>query len=107
MIWDRVKASLFALTGAADPRARYRGLYRGTVLSQTGDVVDLKMDDAAIPGVSGVAIQVGLPGSRVSIAPGCRMLFAFENGDPAKPMALGWDAGTGATVVQMTIGAHD
>jgi hypothetical protein len=105
--WDRVKASLFALVGAADPRAQYRGLYRGTVVSQDGDVVDLQMDDPGIPGCSGLPIQVGIPGSSVQFVAGARMLLAFENGDPAKPIALCWDAGAGATVSSLTLGSSD
>lgn len=105
--WDRVKASFFALVGAAEPRAAYHGLYRGTVVSQDGDAVDLKMDDPRLPGVSALPIQVGLPGSSVQFTAGARMLIAFENGDPAKPIALLWDAGVGAAVTGMTLGGHD
>jgi hypothetical protein len=66
------------------------------VVSQAGMTVDVKMDDPRMPGMSALPIQVGIPGATVSLAPGARMLVAFENGDPAKPIALSWDAGAHA-----------
>jgi hypothetical protein len=104
---DRVKASFFALVGAAQPRTPYLGLYAGTVLSQSGDSVDLRMDDPRVPGVAGLPLTVGLPGSKVSFAAGARMLVVFENGDPAKPRAIGWDDASGATVIALTLGSRD
>jgi hypothetical protein len=90
--WDRVKESLFRLFRASAPRAAYNGVYRGVVVSQGGQTVDLKLDDPRLPGMSALPIQVGLPGATVEVAAGARMLVAFENSDPAKPIAMHWEA---------------
>jgi len=89
--WDRVKASLFALARAANPRAIYSSVYRGVVVAQRGQTVDVTLDDPRLPGMSALSIQVGLPGATVDMDSGARMLVAFENGDPAKPIALLWE----------------
>lgn len=75
---------------ASAPRAAYNGIYRGVVVAQSGQTVDLKVDDPRLPGMSALPIQVGLPGATVEMAAGARMLVAFENGDPSKPIALLW-----------------
>jgi hypothetical protein len=67
-------------------------IYRGVVVSQAGQTVDVKMDDPRLPGMAALPIQVGIPGAIVQIKSGARMLVAFENGDPAKPIALTWQA---------------
>jgi len=104
VILDRIKASLFALVGAADPRAVYAGLFRAEVVSQTDDThVDVKLDDPNLPGMSGVNLQVGLPGTVVGFRPGARMLIGFENRDPAKPFVALWAGGE--TVDKMTFNA--
>lgn len=66
------------------------GVYRGVVVAQSGQTVDVKLDDPRLPGMSALPIQVGLPGATVELAAGARMLVGFENGDPAKPIALLW-----------------
>jgi hypothetical protein len=100
-VWDRVKQSLFSLVRASSPRAAYTGIYRGVVVSQSGQTVDVKLDDPRLPGMSALPIQVGLPGATVEIAAGARMLVAFENGDPAKPIALLWDRGAQARRISL------
>lgn len=89
--WDRVKQAFFSAVRASAPRAAYTGFYRGVVVSQTGQTVDVKLDDPRLPGMSALPIQVGLPAATVEVAAGARMLLAFENGDPAKPVALLWE----------------
>lgn len=80
----------------------YLGIYRGAVVSQTGQTVDVKMDDPRLGGASGLPIQVGIPGATVVVQPvGSRMLVAFENGDPAKPIALMWAAGAHADRISL------
>lgn len=103
---DRVKAAFSALVGAANPRAEYHGIFAGKVVSQGGDTVDVQLDDERMPGMSSLPVTVGLPGSQVSFAAGCRMFIFFENGDPAKPRAIGWDAATGGTVLNLTLGGR-
>lgn len=99
--WDSVKASFFRLARASNPRVDYMCAYRGTVVSQTGQTVDVRMDDPRIPGMSGIPLQPGIPGATVEVFAGARVLVAFENGDPAKPVALLWDQGAHAARVSL------
>jgi hypothetical protein len=99
--WDRVKESLFRLLRASAPRAPYMGVYRGVVVSQSGQAVDTKPTDQRLPGMSGLPIQVGLPGATVEVSPGARMLIGFEDGDPARPIALLWDQGAQARRISL------
>lgn len=99
--WDRVKQAFFSAVAAASPRAAYNGLYRGVVVSQGAQTVDVKLDDPRLPGMSALPIQVGLPGATVEMAAGARMLVAFENGDPARPIALLWDQGAQARRISL------
>lgn len=102
MGWDRVKASLFALVRASKPRLDYMAPYRGTVVSQSGQTVDVTMDDPRMPGMSGLPLQAGIPGLFVKVLPGARVFVAFENGDPAKPVACLWDQGAHVLSVSIT-----
>jgi hypothetical protein len=89
--WDRVKQAWVRAVGIASPRVAYQGVYRAVVVSQSGQTVDVKLDDPRLPGMAALPIQVGVPGAIVEIKSGARMLVAFENGDPAKPIALLWE----------------
>lgn len=87
-----------ALVRGASPRALYGSVYRGVVVSQTDQTVDVTLDDPRLPGMSAVPIQVGIPGATVEVANGARMLIAFENGDPAKPIVLLWEGASARRV---------
>ena len=104
MLWDRVKGSLFALVGAADPRARYAGIYGATVVSVGKMVADVTLDDSSVPGMSALSLQVGIPAATVEFAPGAHVRVAFENRDPAKPFIVGWAPGASATRVSFPAG---
>lgn len=99
--WDRVKQAFFSAVRASSPRAPYMGVYRGVVVSQSGQTVDVKLDDARLAGASAVPIQIGLPGATVEVAAGARVLVVFESGDPSKDVALTWDQGAHAKRVSL------
>lgn len=100
---DRVKETLFALVRGAVARVDYMCAYRGTVVSQSGQTVDVTLDDPRMPGMSALPIQSGIPGATVEVANGARVLVAFENGDPAKPVAILWDQGASAKRVSLPV----
>jgi len=45
-------------------------------------------DDGAVPPMTSVPLRTGIPGLDVEVAQGARVLLAFEEGDPRRPIAL-------------------
>lgn len=75
---------------------KYHALYPCTVEGQAADgTLDLTPDDAAIrgTGTQNVKIRHGLPGVRVKVKQGARILLGFEAGDPKRPFASLWEPG--------------
>src|SRR6187402_2975751 len=75
----------------------YLGTYPATVMSQAGEMCDVKPDSPKVSGssgLSGVKIRHGFPGVSLMIPPGSRVLLAFDNGDPDKPYVALWEKGT-------------
>jgi len=75
---------------------RYHALYPCTVEAQAADgTLDLTPDDEAIrgTGLQAVPIRHGLPGVRVKVKQGARLLLGFEAGDPTRPFAALWEPG--------------
>lgn len=75
---------------------RYHAQYPCTVERQADDgTLDLTPDDEAIRGggLQAVPIRHGLPGFRVKVKAGARLLLGFEAGDPARPYASLWEPG--------------
>lgn len=60
------------------------------------DTLDLLPDDERVrgTGLSRVPIRHGLPGVRVRVPVGARVLLGFEAGDPTRPFAHLWDPGS-------------
>lgn len=68
-------------------------LYPSTVVAQHSDgSVDLLPDDVEVRGrgTQHVPVRWGLPGTRVELQGGHRVLLGFEAGDPTRPFATGW-----------------
>lgn len=75
----------------------YHGTYECTVERQhDDDTLDLLPDDERLrgTGLSRVEIWHGLPGVRVRVRIGARVLLAFRDGDPSKPYASLWQRGS-------------
>lgn len=71
----------------------YLGKYGSTVQRQhEDDSLDLLPDDDRVrgTGLSRVPIRHGLPGVRVRVTPGARVLLGFEAGDPRRPFVADW-----------------
>lgn len=89
---ERLKAALRRLVG--EFRLDYLALYPATVLKDYGDMhLDLRPDRAALPDMVRVPMRLFLPGATVRVSANSRVLLAFEGGDPARPVALLWEAG--------------
>jgi hypothetical protein len=76
-------------------RVDYVALYPARVVSQSAaGLLDLVPDDARVPPCSGVPIRYGLPGVTAVVPVGERVTLTYEGGDPSKPVATLWTAGT-------------
>ena len=72
----------------------YLGTYAAEVQGQhDDDSLELLPDDQRVrgTGLSRVPIRHGLPGVRVRVIVGARVLLAFEAGDPRRPYAALWE----------------
>lgn len=73
----------------------YLAQYECTVERQhADDTLDLLPDDERVrgTGLSNVEIKHGLPGVRVRVVVGSRVLLGFTGGDPRQPYAAIWSA---------------
>lgn len=89
------------LVKSAVPRLDWFALYRGKVLGQSGNTVDVQPDDARLPAMSKVPLRHGLPGVSVSVQPGTSILVGWENGDPSRPYACLWEGGEGVIEIKI------
>lgn len=93
---ERFRRALVALVqSTVGSRLDYLARYPATVVEQDADgTLHVRPDDARIPGITGVPIHLGVPGARVEVTPGARVLLAFACGDPSKPVAEVWEPGS-------------
>jgi hypothetical protein len=111
MVWE------YPSTTSSDPSARLQAALEAviqrtmrkatrapsrpcTVVAQASDgTLHLQPDDPTEPPCQGIPIRHGIPGvTGVQVAAGARVRLCFDNGDPSKPYAALWDAGTGVAV---------
>ena len=85
----RLRAALAAVIRAETRRVDYHALYPSTVLSQdgAGGPLDLRPDSADIPPPQAVPLRT-LPGVKLTIPAGTRVLLGYEGGDPSRPVAM-------------------
>jgi hypothetical protein len=102
---DRIKGPLARLIRWVMRDATYARRYPATVLGQNGATgrLDLRADDPDIrgTGTSGVPIRHGFPGASVTVPTGARVLLAFEENDPRKPIAMLWERETDFVMVNV------
>ena len=100
---DVIKGFFLSLARSSVPRIDYFAFYRALVKSQAGDLltVDVQPDDARLPGMTGIAIRPGLPGTKVKIPNGVSVMIGFMGGSPAAPYVATWESGSGVTEVQI------
>lgn len=102
--FDRIKAGLVQLIEGQTRRIDYLALYPCRVVAQNADgTLELQPDSAAVPSLSKVPIRLGVPGVKVKVAAGCRVLLGFEGGDAQRPAAFLWEY-SGASLTEMAIG---
>lgn len=102
----RLRSALERLIRWATRDSLYLGQYTSQVVAQAADgTLDLLPDDVRLraQGLQAVPIIHGLPGVKVKVAPGSRVLLGFENGDPRLPYAALWHEGQ---VLSVSIGGE-
>lgn len=90
-----VRESLERFIKAVTRKHIYLAQYECTVEAQhDDDTLDLLPDDDIVRGTgcSRVEIKHGLPGVRVRVLTGSRVLLGFVAGDPSKPYASLWSS---------------
>jgi hypothetical protein len=100
----RLRGALERLVRWATRDALFLGQFTAQVVTQAGDgTLDLMPDDQRLraTGLQSVPIRHGLPGCKVKIPPGERVLLAFDAGDPRLPYAALWHEGQ---VLEVQIG---
>lgn len=96
MSTDRAKQGILALIRSAFPKIDYMAFYRGRLVAQSADFlnVDVQPDDNRIPGLSGIPLRAGIPGATAQIAPGAFLYIGWDGGDPRFPYAMpAWESG--------------
>lgn len=100
----RIRGALERLIRWVTRDSLFLGTYTAQVVSQAGDgTLDLLPEDARLSaqGLQSVPIRHGLPGVKVKVPPGERVLLAFDGGDARKPYAALWHEGQ---VLEVQIG---
>jgi hypothetical protein len=83
----------------------YSRLYPAKVIRQSGDgTLEVLPDSPAIRGngLTGIPIRHGIPGVRVTVPPGGKVLLFFEAGDPKLPGAMLWPDNSSVLSVELT-----
>jgi hypothetical protein len=82
---------------AALPSLLYLQLHPARVVAQDGDdSLQVVPDSSLVPPMAGVPLRAGYPGLHLRVLPGARVLVSFEDGDPARPIAIpAWDTADG------------
>ena len=89
---DALRAALSSAVESVTPDHALSRCHPGTIATQDGQTVDLIIeDDGPVPNASSNRLVYGLPGVSCSIKTGERVRMQYENGDPRKPIACGFD----------------
>jgi hypothetical protein len=92
--FDRIKGALARFIREVMSDVDYHALYPAKVVSQSGQTVDVVTDDPRFGSVTGVPIRTFAPSVEVTVVPNARVAIGFEAGDPSKPYAAWWEAGS-------------
>lgn len=100
---DRLAGALRSVVRAAVTQ-RPLAWYRGRVVSQSGQTVDVRLDDASMPGLARVQLWHGLPGVQVQVPAGLGVLVAFAGDGWSTPVAALWEPGESVDQIQIAGG---
>jgi hypothetical protein len=100
---ERLMSAFRALVRGVHRRVDYFALYPAKVLKDHGDNhVDVQPDDPILPALVRVRVDTFMPGVKLEVAAGARVLLGFSGGNPAAPRCQLWESGE---LVKVTISA--
>lgn len=78
---------------ALDPRRRFRQLSEYRVVSQSGERLNLQVvrTSSGLPDLLRVPVRPGAPGVKATHRAGSRVLVAFIDADPTRPVVVGFE----------------
>lgn len=76
-----------------DPFRAYRGVVEYRVVAQQGNRLDLQcvLASVGMPDLQRVPVRPGFAGAKFTLTPGARVLVAWVNADPARPVVVGFE----------------
>jgi len=80
-----------------DPTRKYRGTYEYRVVTLAGDRLNLQpvRVSTGMPDLARVPVSPGVAGAKSTLVPGARVLVAFVDATPARPMVVGHEDASG------------
>lgn len=103
----RLRQALESLVHRLIAPTTYDALRPAKVVGQNADgTLELVPEDPTFPGLSKVPIRNGLPGTKVTVPTGERVLFGFEGRDPRAPFAALWPDSTGVSMIEVGAGSQ-
>lgn len=86
---DAFRSALDGLVRQATKHIDFYAVRSGKVVAQNGDgTLEIKLDDADMPGMSKIPIAYGVPGISAKVKSGAKVHVQWADGSPTKPRAV-------------------
>lgn len=96
VIDDPLHAGLTALVKQTMRYVDYHPAYSAKVILQRANgTLDVAPDDSRLPPMTSVPVRVPVPGMKIKVDAGSRVVILFENGDPTRYSAHLYESGSG------------
>jgi hypothetical protein len=102
---NRALTALRRILEQLDPGRRFRGLYEYRIVSQENERLNLQpiRVSTGMPDLQRVPVRPGIPGAKATHLLGARVLVAFVDASPARPIVLGFEESDGAGFVPVDL----
>lgn len=95
MIGDRLKSAIEGIVKRLVASYAYHAPYTAKIISQGADgTLEVQPDDSRLPSLTGIPLRTFVPNVEIKVKAGGNVLIQFENGDPSRPFASLFDAGS-------------
>lgn len=94
---SRQLAAIRRIFEQLDPRRRFRGVFEYRVVTQDNERLNVQpiRVSTGMPTLRNVVVRPGVSGARATVALGTRVLIAFIDSDPARPIVIGFEDAEG------------
>lgn len=107
---SRELEAFMRLMDLADPDREFRAIWEYKVDKQSGNRLDLKpvLASSGMPDLRRVSMRPGVPGAKADVMLGTRVLVAFINHDPGRPVVVQFEEadGTGFKPLLLSLDAQ-